>query len=133
MTATVEVSMAPTVLVVDDEPDIRDLARALLELDGFHVVDDAEDGVQALERFLALDPPPIPTVVVLDNRMPGFTGLQVAEQMLQHNPTQVIVLFSAHLDPTVEQEARALGVAGCVSKRDTTLLPDIIRRLLPAA
>ena len=131
MTATMQVSMTPSVLVVDDEEDIRDLARAILEMGGFQVIDEAEDGASALERFMQLDPPPIPTVVLLDNRMPGLTGLQVADEMLRHNPDQVIILFSAHLDGTVEDEARALGVTACVSKMDAPRLPEIIRRLLP--
>jgi len=133
MTVTAQVATTPTVLVVDDEPDIRELARAILELSGFTVVDEAEDGTEALRRFVDLNPPPIPSVVLLDNRMPGLTGLEVAEQMLSHHPTQVIVLFSAHLDGDVEDTARALGVSACVSKMDAPRLPEIIRGLLPAA
>lgn len=132
MTAPTETSTSPTVLVVDDEEDIRDLARAILEIEGFDVVGEARDGAQALQRFVELDPPPTPSVVLLDNRMPGLTGLQVAEQMLSHHPDQVIVLFSAHLDPTVAAEARALGVAASVSKSHTQELPEIIRGLLEA-
>ena len=132
MTTTVQVSRTPTVLVVDDEPDIRELARAVLEMGGLDIVDEAEDGPQALERFRELDPPPIPSVVLLDNRMPGLTGLEVAEMMLSIHPDQLIVLFSAYLDQWVEQRARAIGVAACVSKTDVEMLPDIIRDLLPS-
>jgi CheY-like chemotaxis protein len=131
MTAAVETSLAPSVFVVDDEPDVRMLARFILERGGFNVVDEAEDGHQALARFQQLDPPPIPTVVLLDNRMPGLTGLEVAEQMLAHHPEQVIVLFSAHLDREVEQRARAAGITACVSKMDAPRLAEIIRGLLP--
>ena len=90
------------VLLVDDEPDIRDLARLILEVDGLSVVE-ATSGTEALQQYFELAPPPVPAAVVLDQRMPGLSGLEVAEQMLSHNPGQVIVLFSAHLD----QEARA--------------------------
>ena len=62
------------------------LARVFLERGGFNVVDEAEDGPQALERFQDLNPPPVPSVVLLDNRMPGLTGLEVAEQMLAQHP-----------------------------------------------
>ena len=121
----------PTVLVVDDEPDVRDLARAILEMGGFQVVDEAEDGNQALTRFVDLAPPPMPTVVLLDNRMPGLSGLRVAEEMLHHNPEQMIILFSAHLDGDVEERAKEIGVAACVSKMDAPRLPEILRRILP--
>jgi CheY-like chemotaxis protein len=123
---------ALTVLIVDDEPDMRDLARVVLESDGINVVDEAVDGVQALERYFELDPPPIPSAVLLDHRMPGLTGLQVAEKILAHNPDQVIVLFSAYLDTEVVDAATAAGVTACVSKMDVTRLAPIIRGLLPA-
>ena len=131
MTVTVQAPIAPSVFVVDDEPEMRMLARVFLERGGFNVVDEAEDGPQALERFHDLNPPPIPSVVLLDNRMPGLTGLEVAEQMLAQHPDQMIVLFSAHLDPAVEEKARAIGIAACVSKMEASRLPEIIRTLLP--
>jgi CheY-like chemotaxis protein len=133
MTPTLDTAIAPSVFVVDDEPEMRMLARVFLERGGFNVVDEAEDGPQALERFHELNPPPIPSVVLLDNRMPGLTGLEVAEQMLAQHPNQVIILFSAHLEPLVEQQARAIGIAACVSKTKASRLPGIIRTLLEQA
>lgn len=124
---------APLVLLVDDEPDIRDLARLILEVSGLTVVE-AASGAEALKHYFELSPPPVPAAVVLDQRMPGLSGLEVAAQMLSHNPEQVIVLFSAHLDQVAQAEAKALGVAACVSKLDARRLPEIIRGLLvPAA
>jgi CheY-like chemotaxis protein len=127
------VSSEPSVLVVDDEPDIRMLVRVFLERAGFSVIGEAEDGPQALERFYDLDPPSTPSVVLLDNRMPGLTGLEVAEQMLAQHPSQVIVLFSAHLDSAVKERARAIGIAACASKMETQRIPDVIRSVLPQA
>jgi CheY-like chemotaxis protein len=133
MTVTAQTAIAHSVFVVDDEPEMRLLARVFLERGGFNVVDEAADGPQALERFHDLNPPPIPSVVLLDNRMPGLTGLEVAEQMLAQHPSQVIVLFSAHLDPAVEEKARAVGIAACVSKTKASRLPGIMRALLEQA
>src|ERR1700710_791621 len=123
MTPTVDTDIAPSVFVVDDEPEMRMLARVFLERGGLKVVDEAEDGPQALERFHELNPPPVPSVVLLDNRMPGLTGLEVAEQMLAQHPSQLIVLFSAHLDSAVQVKARSIGIAACVSKMDASRLP----------
>lgn len=125
-------SPATDVLLVDDEQDIRDLARLFLEMDGLQV-NEAVDGAQALERFAELNPPPHPAVVVLDNRMPGLSGVEVAQQMLSIHPAQVIVLFSAFLDRETEAAATAVGVAACVSKTDIKRLPKIVRELMPAA
>jgi CheY-like chemotaxis protein len=133
MTAPVQTAVAPSVFVVDDEPEMRLLARVFLERGGFNVVDEAADGPQALERFHDLNPPPIPSVVLLDNRMPGLTGLEVAEQMLAQHPSQVIILFSAHLDPGVEDKAREIGITACVSKTKASKLPTIMRGLLEQA
>jgi len=125
-------NQAVTVLLVDDEPDILELARMFLEMDGL-TVNLAVDGIEALERYAELNPPPQPAVVVLDNRMPGLTGVQVAEQMLQRNPGQLIVLFTAFLDQDTQDAAAAVGVSACVSKKDLRQLPQIIRGLMPAA
>jgi CheY-like chemotaxis protein len=130
MTSSTPLADRPTVLVADDEPDIRELAKVLLEMDGFDVVAEAVDGEQALERYVALDPPPNPSVVLLDNRMPRMGGLETAERILQQHPDQCVVLFSAHLDASVTTRARELGVAACVSKVDTAKLPRILRGLL---
>ena len=51
MTITDQAARAPSVLVVDDEPAMRMLARAFLERGGFSVIDEAGDGSQALEQF----------------------------------------------------------------------------------
>ena len=133
MTSTEQTANAPTVLVVDDEREMRMLARAFLQRGGFNVVGEADDGAQAIERFQQLSPPPVPSVVLLDNRMPGLTGLEVAEQMLAQHPEQVIVLFTAFLDPAVEEQARAIGVTACVSKMEAARLPEIISALLTQA
>jgi CheY-like chemotaxis protein len=130
MTVTEQVAKLPSVLVVDDEPDMRVLAKAFLERGGFSVIEEAGNGPEALEQFQHLNPPPTPSVVLLDNRMPGLTGLEVAERMLARYPDQMIVLFSAHLEPEIEAEARAIGVAACVSKMQASRLPEIIRGLL---
>jgi CheY-like chemotaxis protein len=121
---------ALTVLVVDDAPDMRFLARSVLESSGVHVVAEAADGPEAMTAFRELDPPPVPTVILLDNQMPGPTGLEVAQEMLAHAPDQLIVLFSAYLSPEVVDEAERIGVAACVSKVDVTRLAAIIRDLV---
>jgi two-component system chemotaxis response regulator CheY len=115
-----------TILVVDDEPDMRLLARAVLEAHGISVVAEAANGHEAVTRLRDLDPPPIPTVVLLDNRMPGPTGLEVAAQLLAETPDQLIVLFSAYLTDEDERVAAELGVARCLSKKQVVELPQII-------
>lgn len=124
-----------TTLVVDDEIDMRLLVRTVLELaqSGFHVVGEAEDGIAALEAYNGLEPPPIPEVVILDNRIPKLSGLMTAERMLSICPDQIVVLYSAFLDDDVRRAAKAIGIAECVSKSDLEALPGIIKRLVDEA
>ena len=125
----------PTVLIVDDEIDMRLLVRVVLESakHGIEVVGEAVDGIDAVSAYEALNPPPIPDVVILDNRMPGRPGIEVAKLMLAEDPAQPIILFSAFLTPALEAEAREIGIAACVSKTDVETLPDLVIDLASGA
>ena len=66
--------------------------------------------------------------------MPGPSGLEVAAEMLAAFPTQIVVLFSAHLDhPTSAPRPWASGSSACVSKNDVTKLPGILDDLVAAS
>jgi DNA-binding NarL/FixJ family response regulator len=67
-----------------------------------------------------------PEVVVLDQRMPGGTGLETARRILAEHPDQAIVLFSSYLDRDVLAQAQNLGVRACLAKDDIRQLPDAI-------
>ena len=120
-----------TVLVADDEPDLRVLTHSLLEAAGFEVVEEAVDGEAALAAIERLHPPPVPTVLVLDYLMPGLSGLDVAERVLEHHPDQRIVLFTAYLDAEVQRRADAIGVR-CVSKSKLADLAKVVAALAAA-
>ncbi|MCU1596014.1 MAG: LuxR family transcriptional regulator [Frankiales bacterium] len=121
-----------TILVVDDAPDMRMLAKHYLESAGYQVVEEAVDGDDAVNKFVALDPPPVPTVILLDNMMPKLTGMEAAAQILAHAPDQLIVMFTAYLDDSIQEKAKRLGVAACVSKTDLADLPGIIGDMVSA-
>ena len=72
-----------TILVVDDEVDMRTLVRVVINLanNGLSIVGEATDGEEALAAWRNLEAPE-PDVIVLDNRMPNLTGLEVAERIL---------------------------------------------------
>ena len=120
-----------TILVVDDELDMRTLVRVVIDLanHGLTVAGEAADGHEALSAWEALDGPPEPDVIVLDNRMPGQSGLEVAQQILRQRPDQLIVLFSAFLDDEIRKQAAELGISACVSKDEVHALPDVIWNL----
>jgi CheY-like chemotaxis protein len=121
----------PTVLIVDDDFDIRLLVRVLLESAGLdvEVVGEAADGNAAMQVFDTLDPPDVPDVVILDYHMPGKEGIEVATEMLAQEPRQQIVLFSAYVTPELESRAEAIGVRACVGKTDYEQLPELVASL----
>lgn len=121
-----------TMLIVDDELDMRVLVRVVIEManEGLSVIGEAADGIEALRVWRDLDGPPEPDVVILDNRMPHMSGLEAAQQILSERPQQVIVLYSAFLDDTVRAQAKEIGITACVSKADLESLPELVRGLL---
>jgi CheY-like chemotaxis protein len=123
-----------TMLIVDDELDMRMLVRLVIEManNGLSIVGEAADGAEALQIWRDLDGPPVPDVVILDNRMPELTGLEVAREILDERPSQLIVLYSAFLDDTVRSRAAEMGISRCVSKDELDRLPALIRELTSA-
>ncbi len=113
------------VLLVDDEADVRLVMRVGLGLanDGLVVVGEAADGESALRMADELDP----TIVVLDHRMPGLSGLETAAQLLHRRPGQRVMLCSAFLDDSLREQARLAGIPRCIQKHDLTKLPDLLR------
>ena len=120
------------VLVVDDERDVRDLIRALLEEADLPiaVIEEAADGTGALEALRLLRRQYATVVVVLDKQLPGIDGLEVARLMLDRDPSQAIVLFTGFLTDEVREAATHLGVTACVTKTAVRTLPSVIGLLL---
>ena len=93
------------VLLVDDDPDLRDSLQLVLEMRGF-TVEVARDGADAL-RKLTTDP--LPRIVLLDLMMPGMNGMEFrAQQLLDPRlsglPVVLLTGAGAHaLDPKVSQ------------------------------
>lgn len=112
----------PRVLVVDDDPDIRDLLVAVLKDDGYEA-ESARNGREALdllERWPA-------DLVVLDLMMPVMDGWTFAERLREKKLAVPIVVLSAATDVT--RHAQRLGAADVVTKPFDidTLLPRIAR------
>lgn len=98
------------ILVVDDEPGIRDLVGQYLRNEGFDV-DVAADGADALLRFRARSP----DLVVLDLRLPGIDGLDVLREIRRTSSAYVIVL-TARADETDKLIGLELGADDYITK-----------------
>ena len=118
-------------MIVDDDEDMRFLLRAIIERanEGLQVAAEAAGADEAMERWRAVRP----DVIVIDHRMPGTTGLQVATQILAEDAAQSIILFSAYLDDDLIATADAVGIRACISKDRYDEIPDALWRYGPAA
>jgi CheY-like chemotaxis protein len=115
-----------TILVIDDEPGIRDLLDTLLSRKGYDVVL-ADSGQKGLEVFRRARP----DVIVLDLKMPGMNGVTVLQQIRSLNPTQPVIVLTGAATPESEQQVRALGVTEYVEKEFSLhLLGDALKRVL---
>lgn len=82
-----------TIMIVDDQKSIRDLVRLVFEMDGFTVVGEAADGVEAVDLGQKLHP----DVVILDYEMPRLDGQGTAAELRHSCPDARIVAFSGVL------------------------------------
>ena len=103
--------MARRVLVVDDEPGIRELLRFFLESGGFEVRT-ASNGTEGLAAY-GEDAPPI---VLLDGSMPDMTGYQVLEALQHEDLNTFVIVVSADVQPMAQQRVRSLGAAAFIAK-----------------
>lgn len=81
------------ILVVDDEPNIVDLARMYLEKEGYRV-ESASDGAQALERIQAREP----ALIVLDLMLPEVDGFEVCRRTRASSDVPIIMLTARDED-----------------------------------
>lgn len=106
--------MPRRVLVVDDEPDIREIAQVSLELVGGWEVATATNGAEALK--LAAESRP--EVILLDVMMPDMDG-PTTFRRLQENPDTAgipVIFLTAKVQAADRRHFSDLGVAGVISK-----------------
>lgn len=114
----------PIVLLVDDDPAMRDLLQTLFSIHGgFRIGGVAADGFEG--AMLAADIQP--DIVVLDYFMPRWDGARAAEFIRQHAPSSLIIAFSAVLEEAPQWADRFL------IKNDISNLVILVEEMLEAA
>ncbi len=111
-----------SILIVDDEAEIRESLQTLLELEGYRV-DAADTGEDGLAR-LASDPFDL---VLLDLALPGKNGMEVLEEIRERDPQLAVIMITAY--GTVENAVNAMrgGAANFIQKPwdNEKLLADV--------
>jgi excisionase family DNA binding protein len=104
---------APLVLIVDDDPRIREFIRVNLEIDGYAVREagSAQEGLQALEA----EPPDL---ILLDVMMPQVDGWEMLKRVRERHGVDSIqvIMFSGQVDADATDQAAASGAQAFVGK-----------------
>lgn len=98
--------MKYSILLVDDDPNLRELLRQMLELGGYDV-EEAEDGVEALEK-VEIEPP---DALILDVMMPNMDGISVCKTLRAgHDTSHIpIIMLSGKTQKKAVEEGLAAG------------------------
>lgn len=114
-----------TIVVADDEPDVRLLLKLQLQgIPGIEVIGEAGDGVEALELCRSLRP----DAVVMDLLMPKMMGIPAIEQLQGELPGIGVVAYTATAGDYVRHEMERLGVPLLLKSGDIHQLVDALRR-----
>ncbi|MHA6532989.1 response regulator transcription factor [Paenibacillus sp. BAC0078] len=102
------------VLIVDDEPKLREGMRTLIpwEEQGYTVVATAANGFEALEKFHTFEP----KLIVADIRMPGMDGLELINELRKENADCHVLILSGHADFEYAKRAISYHIDGYLLK-----------------
>ena len=102
-----------TVLICDDLPSFRGFVRTLLSrIPGLHVVGEAVDGRDAVDRAAQLHP----DVVLMDIEMPQMNGIQATRRLKEIGVASKVVMLSLYKDRELAKYAEEVGADGYLPK-----------------
>jgi DNA-binding NarL/FixJ family response regulator len=101
------------ILVVDDHEPFRCFVSSMLQRqENLQVIEEGQDGLQAVEQAEALQP----DIILLDIGLPGLNGIEAARQIRRVASHSRIVFVTQESSPEVVEEALRLGAWGYVAK-----------------
>ena len=99
------------VVIVDDDDAVRDSLAMMLRTAGYAV-----ETVPSAEAFLQRKAPPMPACVVLDVRMPGMSGLELQERLVERSFDLPIIFLTGHGDVSMAVRAMKHGAFDFIEK-----------------
>ena len=119
----------PTVLIVDDDADVRESLQELMESVGLHA-----QSFSTAQEFLSAGRNDSPSCLILDVRLPGISGLDLQHELKRARISIPIVFLTAHADVPMSVKAMKSGAVEFLTKpfRQQDLL-DAVQRSLTRA
>jgi DNA-binding NarL/FixJ family response regulator len=111
------------ILLADDHAIVRQGLKSLLEREGFLVVAEAADGLEAVRLAKEL----CPDVAILDLSMPSLNGVDAAQELLRASPRTKKILLTMHTEEQYVLEALRAGITGYVLKSNA--VADLVRAI----
>ncbi|MDD5771919.1 MAG: response regulator [bacterium] len=93
------------ILVVDDDPDIREAIRLTLDSVAYNIVE-AENGTKAIEQVIAEDP----DLIILDLMMPGISGLEVCKRLKESALTSHLPILMLTAKNQIDDKIKGLAI-----------------------
>lgn len=111
------------VLIVDDDRLVSSSLKTILETDSeIEVVGTGNSGKEAITLYNALQP----DVLLMDIRMDGMTGIEVADTLLQQNPAAKILFLTTFSDDDYIIRALQIGAKGYILKQNfESIVPSV--------
>ncbi len=108
-------AQSDTVLIVDDEQDIRELLSLFVKDLGFATLT-AADGEQGLSLFRVLCGKGAPPIILTDIKMPGLDGIGLLKAVKEHSPEAEVIMISGHGDMELAIASLKFGAADFITK-----------------
>jgi DNA-binding NarL/FixJ family response regulator len=116
-------SRSISIVIADDHPAVVHAATEVLRSEGLEIVGKAHDGRRAVELVCELEP----DIALIDLRMPGLGGLEVARRLSLEAPQTKVVLYTGHPERATLTEMMDSGAAGILNKE--TSLEELVRAI----
>lgn len=124
--------MGTTILIVDDNPEVRALVRWIAAQEpALEVVGEAADGAEAMQLTHTLGP----DIVVLDLIIPRLNGLEALRRIKAERPETKVIIMTMHSEDAYRQAAEEGGADAFLLKKSlmTVLLPTLRRLWCPTS
>ena len=117
-----------SVLIADDQGSIRGLIQTIVAELGGDVVGEAENGVEAVEKFKSLSP----DLVLLDINMPKMDGVEALQEIKKVNPEAMVAMLTSQNTVDVVRKCVGFGAKNFILKSSPETIQEELNKMWPS-